>query len=173
MRSTARAGPWFAAATGSSITAPSSARSTTRLNSPSTRPRPSSTSPTTTPIPVRRRAGFRPGTLLKNNGLVVLDVPNRQQPYAHQMTVGYSRELTRMMAIQADYIHIHNKDMFLGRNLNPMVRANTTRTGAITRTDAFGVLGEAYSQQVWVMENTGESKYDALNFSLEKRYSNN
>ncbi|HXD19642.1 MAG TPA: carboxypeptidase regulatory-like domain-containing protein [Vicinamibacterales bacterium] len=116
---------------------------------------------------------FPPGTLLKNNGLVVLDVPNRQQPYAHQMTVGYSRELTRMMAIQADYIHIHNKDMFLGRNLNPMVRANTTRTGAITRTDAFGVLGEAYSQQVWVMENTGESKYDALNFSLEKRYSNN
>ena len=54
-----------------------------------------------------------------------------------------------------------------------MVRANTTRTGAITRVDAFGVLGEAYAQQVWVMENTGESKYDALNLSLEKRYSNN
>ena len=55
-------------------------------------------------------------------------------------------------------------------NLNPMVRANTTRTGAITRVDAFGVLGEAYTEQVWVMENTGYNDYDALNLSLEKRY---
>jgi hypothetical protein len=54
-----------------------------------------------------------------------------------------------------------------------MVRANTTRTGAITRVDAFGVLGEPYAQQVWVMENTGWSDYNALNLSLEKRYSNN
>src|SRR5262249_58297916 len=34
-------------------------------------------------------------------------------------------------------------------------------------------LGEPYSQQVWVMENTGESTYNALNLSVEKRYSNN
>jgi hypothetical protein len=34
------------------------------------------------------------------------------------------------------------------------------------------VLGEPYSQQVWVMENTGESVYNALNLSLEKRYAN-
>ena len=63
--------------------------------------------------------------------------------------------------------------MFLQRNLNPMVRANTTRTGAITRLDAFGVLGEPYAERVWVMENTGYNDYDALNLSLEKRYSNN
>ena len=60
--------------------------------------------------------------------------------------------------------------MFLSRNLNPMVRADTTRTGAITRVDAFGVLGEPYSQQVWVLENGGESVYDAINLQLEKRY---
>jgi hypothetical protein len=63
--------------------------------------------------------------------------------------------------------------MFLSRNLNPMERVNTTRTGAITRRDVFGVLGEAYNQQVWVMENTGEATYNALNLSLEKRYANN
>jgi len=64
--------------------------------------------------------------------------------------------------------------MFLSRNLNPMERVNTTRTGAITRADVFGVLGgERYNQQVWVMENTGESEYKALNLSLEKRYSQN
>lgn len=116
---------------------------------------------------------FPPGVLLRNNGVVILDSPNRKQPYAHQFTIGYGREMTTSLAIQADYIHMQNKDMFLSRNLNPMVRANTTRTGPITRFDAFGVLGEPYSQQVWVMENTGEAKYDALNLSLEKRYANN
>src|SRR5262245_40847674 len=76
---------------------------------------------------------FRPGALVKNAGEVIFDSPNRQQPYAHQATIGYSRELTTTMALAADYIHSANRDMFLQRNLNPMVRANTTRTGAITR----------------------------------------
>ncbi|MGH9658748.1 MAG: hypothetical protein ACRD96_09400, partial [Bryobacteraceae bacterium] len=115
---------------------------------------------------------YPPGALLRNAGVVIFDSPDRKQPYAHQVTVGYGRELTSSVAIQADYIRMRNKDMFLARNLNPMERVNTTRTGAITRRDAFGVLGEAYNQQVWVMENTGEAKYDALNLSLEKRYSN-
>jgi hypothetical protein len=116
---------------------------------------------------------YPPGALLKNTGVVIFDSPDRRQPYAHQVTVGYGRELRTSLALQADYIHMVNKDMFLSRNLNPMERVNTTRTGAITRSDAFGVLGEPYNQQVWVMENTGEADYDALNLSLEKRYSNN
>ncbi len=116
---------------------------------------------------------YPPGALLRNAGVVIFDSPDRRQPYAHQVTVGYGRELRTSLALQADYIHMVNKDMFLSRNLNPMERVNTTRTGAITRSDAFGVLGEPYNQQVWVMENTGEADYDALNLSLEKRYSNN
>ncbi len=113
------------------------------------------------------------GALLRNDGVVIFDSPNRRQPFAHQVTVGYGRELGRSIAVQADYVHMHNKDMFLSRNLNPMLRANTSRTGPITRVDAFGVLGERYNERVWVMENTGMSKYDALNLSLEKRYSKN
>jgi hypothetical protein len=113
------------------------------------------------------------GVPQKNNGEVVFDSPDRRQPYAHQATVGFGHELKSSIAVQADYIHMLNKDMFLARNLNPMLRANTSRTGPITRLDAFGVLGEPYLAQVWVMENTGESKYDALNLSLEKRYANN
>jgi hypothetical protein len=115
---------------------------------------------------------YPPGQLYRNTGAVVLDSPDRKQPVAYQATIGYSRELSSTIAIGADFIHTANRDMFLQRNLNPMVRANTTRTGAITRVDAFGVLGEPYSQQVWVMENTGYSDYKALNFSLEKRYAN-
>ena len=93
--------------------------------------------------------------------------------YAHQATVGYSRELARNIAVGADYVHAANRDMFLARNLNPMVRANTTASGAITRVDAFGVLGDTYQERVWVMENTGYNDYDALNLSFEKRYANN
>ena len=59
----------------------------------------------------------------------------RQQPFAHQATIGFGRELTPTIAINADFVHTANRDMFLARNLNPMVRANTTRTGAITRVE--------------------------------------
>jgi hypothetical protein len=116
---------------------------------------------------------FPPGQPLKNAGVVVFDSPDRRQPYAHQFTAGFSRQMGTSLAVGVDYVGMRNKDMFLSRNLNPMVRANTSRTGPITRVDAFGVLGEPYLQQVWVMENTGHSNYDGLNLSLEKRYSNN
>ena len=116
---------------------------------------------------------YVPGTRARNNGVVIFDSPDRKQPYAHQFTVGYGRQVAQSIAVQADYIRMVNKDMFLARNLNPAIRATTSRTGPITRVDAFGVLGEPYRQQVWVMENTGESNYDALNLSLEKRYANN
>ena len=102
---------------------------------------------------------------------MIVDAPDRGTPYSHQMTVGYTRQIGAAMAVGVDYVRSMNRDMFLARNLNPMRRADTTRTGAITRSDAFGVLGDTYSQQVWLMENTGENNYDALNLSLEKRMS--
>jgi hypothetical protein len=116
---------------------------------------------------------FPPGALVRNAGVAIFDVPTRQQPYAHQATLGYGRELTPTIAVNVDYVHSTNTDMFLASNLNPMTRANTSRTGAITRSDAFGVLGEPYTERVWAMENTGYNDYDALNLSLEKRYADN
>ncbi|OLC40953.1 MAG: hypothetical protein AUH43_25470 [Acidobacteria bacterium 13_1_40CM_65_14] len=117
---------------------------------------------------------YPPGVPVKNDGVVIFDSPNRKQPYAHQFTIGYVREIAAELAVHADYIRMVNKDMFLARNLNPALRATTSRTDQnITRSDAFGVLGEPYKQQVWLMENTGESTYDGLNLSLEKRYANN
>jgi hypothetical protein len=116
---------------------------------------------------------YPPGRAVRNDGVVIFDTPDRRQPFAHQATVGYVRAMGSSLALHADYIHVQNKDMFLARNLNPAIRVDTSRTGTLTRVDAFGVLGEAYRSQVWVMENTGENKYDALNLSLEKRYSQN
>jgi hypothetical protein len=118
---------------------------------------------------------YPPGSLQRNIGVVVYDVPGRQQPYAHQATVGYVQQLASTLAFHADYVRIMNRDMFLARNLLPMVRANTSRTGAITRVDAYGIFGADavnYKQQVWAFENNGQSDYDALNLQLEKRYAN-
>jgi hypothetical protein len=111
------------------------------------------------------------GVAVRNNGVVIFDSPGRSLPYAHQYTLGFVRELAASLAVHIDYVRAINKDMFLARNLNPALRVDTSRTGALTRSDAFGVLGTPYTQQVWVMENTGESEYNALNLSLEKRYS--
>jgi Carboxypeptidase regulatory-like domain len=116
---------------------------------------------------------YPPGVAVKNNGAVIFDSPDRKLPYAHQFTLGYVRELTPALAFNVDFVRMMNRDMFLARNLNPSLRVDTTRTGAITRSDAFGVLGESYSQQVWVFENSGVADYNALNLSLEKRYANN
>jgi hypothetical protein len=116
---------------------------------------------------------YPPGLPVRNNGVVIFDSPDRKQPYAKQFTVGFVREIITSLAAHVDYIHMQNNDMFLARNLNPALRVDTSRTGMLTRLDAFGVLGERYSQQVWVMENDGESTYDGLNLSLEKRYANN
>jgi len=116
------------------------------------------------------RQSYPLGVAVKNNGVVVFDTPDRKMPYARQFTVGYVRELASSLAMHADYVRMDNRDMFLARNLNPALRVDTSRTGALTRSDAFGVLGEPYSQQVWVFENTGEATYNALNLSLEKRF---
>jgi hypothetical protein len=118
------------------------------------------------------RQSYPLGVAVKNNGVVVFDSPDRKMPYARQFTVGYVRELASSLAMHADYVRMDNRDMFLARNLNPALRVDTSRTGALTRSDAFGVLGEPYTQQVWVFENTGEATYNALNLSLEKRFAN-
>jgi hypothetical protein len=118
-------------------------------------------------------ARYPPGTRRRNAGTVTLDSPDRRQPYTHQVTVGYERQLAGTIAVAADYIRMVGKDMFFTRNLNPMVRVNTSRTGALTRVDAFGILGEPYFDRVWLLENTGENLYDALNLQMEKRESNN
>jgi hypothetical protein len=107
---------------------------------------------------------------VKNDGVVIFDSPDRKLPYAHQFTLGYVRELASSLAAHVDFVRAVNKDMFLARNLNPALRVDTSRTGALTRSDVFSVLGERYLQQVWVMENTGETVYNGLSLSLEKRY---
>ena len=71
--------------------------------------------------------------------------------------------------------------MFFNPNLNIGTRVNTTRTGTVNFTDPYGVLnaslapGEAAYNGVVRLLTTkyGYNNYDALNVSVEKRYSHN
>jgi hypothetical protein len=122
-------------------------------------------------------ATYPPGSTQRNTGTVVWDDPERKQPYFHQSSVGYERELRRGLSVSADYVSMRGRDMFINPDLNIATRLNTSRTGPIIRTDPFGILnpslkpGEApYVGTVRLISTTGGySDYDALNLSVEKR----
>lgn len=126
-------------------------------------------------------ATYPPGAVRRNTGEVVLDDPERTQPYFHQMSAGYERELFGGVSLSADYIRMKGKDMFLNPNLNIGRRVDTSRTGRIEFLDPFGVLNSSLAPGETPYVGTvrlrttkyGYSNYDALNLSVEKRHANN
>ena len=116
---------------------------------------------------------FPPGELIRNDGEVVFDHPGREQPYTHQLTVGYERELAPTLSVSADYVHMDGRDLWLRTNLNPQSRDTTDRLAPTTRSDVFGLLDEPYLSDVWRQDTDGRSNYNALNLQVEKRYANN
>jgi hypothetical protein len=115
------------------------------------------------------------GTLARNTAAVWLDTPDRILPWQHQGSIGYERQIGRQLSIAADYMHIQNKDLPLRYNMNPAIKLTTGRTAPITRVDFEGVASQLglsnFSSDVWVVEYIGETKYDGLNLSVEKRFS--
>ena len=120
---------------------------------------------------------FPAGTLLRNQGRVYFNSPNQRQPWMHQMTIGYERELMPTLSVSADYIRTLGRDM-LGRiDYNARFRSGTGRTDSLSFQDvgaAFaGSLGPDFADfgnRVTIAESVGETTYDALNFQIEKRY---
>ncbi len=109
------------------------------------------------------------------------DDPEREQPYFHQISAGYEREVFRGVSASVDYVRMLGRDMFLNPNLNIATGTNTTRDGPRVFTDPFGILnaslrpGEAAYTNTVRLRTTkyGYSTYDALNLSVERRYANN
>jgi Carboxypeptidase regulatory-like domain len=117
------------------------------------------------------------GTLGRNTGIVYVDNPDRVVPNTHQISLGYERQLSAQMAATVDYIHSWNRDQLITFDLNPGLRADTTRSGRITYTDLTGMAAKLaispFANQVLTRTNAGSSQFDGVNFSLEKRYSHN
>lgn len=129
------------------------------------------------------------GTVLANASPTV-DNTERRMAYTRSLSIGFQRELMSNLAVTADYIHTNGVDQFLTVNLNPGRRATTNSTSAISR--QFSTLGAviqnsfvpvvtdlfsnfpfqtAAASSVTTRINAGETKYDALQLSLDKRFS--
>ena len=114
---------------------------------------------------------FPPTSTIRNSGTVFFDPPEREQPWMHQVTIGYERELIPTISVSADYVRMLGRDMHLRYDINPGIRVDTSRTGRVDRSDAFGLLGEPYSSGVQVENSLGSTLYNGLNLMVEKRYS--
>ena len=129
------------------------------------------------------------GTLLANAAPVV-DNTTRQMPYTRSFTIGVQRALTSDLALTADYVHSNGIDQFLTVSLNPGVRATTASTAPISRQYAtlgavidnsfVPVITDSFADtpfetlavgNVTTRINDGRTKYDALQLSLDKRFS--
>jgi hypothetical protein len=109
---------------------------------------------------------FPPGIRIRNMGTVYVDGPARRVPGAHQLSIGYARQLGANVSATVDYVHASGRDMFMIRDVNPGIRADTSRTGAVTR------VNPEFRTSVLEIVNTGRNDYDALELHVDKRFSN-
>ncbi|MGH9941965.1 MAG: TonB-dependent receptor [Pyrinomonadaceae bacterium] len=128
------------------------------------------------------------GAILPNPSPVV-DNRNRRMPYVRSTSIGFQREIFPNTALTVDYIHQDGVDQLMTINLNPGTRGTTSSTGAITR--RFMTLGQViqnssvpvdttlFSSQpfessaassVTTRVNEGRTDYDALQVSVDKRF---
>ncbi len=124
------------------------------------------------------------------NPAPTVDNAEREMPYTRSFSIGFQRELISNLAVTADYIHTDGVNQFVTVNLNPGRRATTSSTGTIIRqyanlgaviqnsfvpviTNSFSNLPfqTATVTNVLTRLNIGETKYDALQLSLDKRFS--
>jgi hypothetical protein len=111
---------------------------------------------------------YPPGATTKNNGTVRFDNPDRHLPYAHQASLGFERQMAGNIAVSADYVHASHRDLYMLEEVNPGVRASTGRTATVTRIYPTSQFGGSVQELV----NSGTFEYNALQASIQKRYSN-
>ena len=107
---------------------------------------------------------YPPGSRVKNTGTVTLDNPDRVIPHTDQITAGYERQLWSTLSVSADYVHARAREQLMLQDLNPGLRATTSRTATVVR------INPAYSGAVNQPVNAGEIDYDALEIALVKRF---
>jgi hypothetical protein len=108
------------------------------------------------------------GATQKNAGTVRFDNPDRHLPYAHQASIGLEKQLAGSIAISGDYVHASHRDLYMLQEINPGIRASTARTAGVTRIYPQSV----YNASVLELVNVGWFDYNALQTSIQKRYSN-
>ena len=88
-------------------------------------------------------AQFPPGTRVRNGGTVRFDNPDRINPYSRTYSIGYERQVGAMMGISVDFIRSEQRNQYVLKELNPLVRNGTLATNPVTRTNPLvGTVGE-------------------------------
>ena len=118
-------------------------------------------------------AQFPAGTFVRNGGTVRFDNPDRVNMYSRTYSIGYERQLASTLGVSVDFIRSEQRNQFVLKELNPLVRQGTLATNPNTRTNPLvGVLGE-WAASVQTIEPVGEINYNSIQFSGTKRYANN
>ncbi len=130
-------------------------------------------------------AQFPEGVRFQNTG-ATWDHPDRKTPSAHQVSVGYERQIGSTMSVSADFVRNMARDLLFTQRLNPTLRAtpNTAQSGNVPQgsaalTAAQNELRQAnaafvnFTGGVTIPLNVGWTNYNALQLALEKRYGNN
>jgi hypothetical protein len=118
-------------------------------------------------------AQFPPGTRVRNSGTVRFDNPDRINPYSRTYSIGYERQVGSMMGISVDFIRSEQRNQFVLKELNPLVRNGTLATSPVSRTNPLvGAVGE-WVASVQTIEPVGEINYNSVQVSGTKRYGNN
>jgi Carboxypeptidase regulatory-like domain/TonB dependent receptor len=131
-------------------------------------------------------AQFPVGSRFQNTG-ATWDHPDRKVPSAHQVSVGYERQVGSDISVSADYVRNMGRELLFTRELNPTLRATpvtaqsaSVRQGSADLTAAQNELRASnpafvtnFSTGVSIPLNVGETDYNAVMVALEKRYRSN
>jgi hypothetical protein len=115
---------------------------------------------------------FPPGTRVKNAGTVRFDNPDRVNAFSRTYSIGYERQVGTMMGVSVDYIRSEQRNQYVLKDLNPLVRQGTLATNPVSRTNPLvGTNGEWLARVETIMP-VGEINYNSVQVSGTKRYGN-
>lgn len=116
---------------------------------------------------------FPSGTQVRNGGTVRFDNPDRINAFSRTYSIGYERQLGATMGVSVDFIRSEQRNQYVLKELNPLLRSGTLATNANTRTNPLvGSVGE-WAASVVTLEPVGSIDYNSIQFSATKRYANN
>src|SRR5688500_2566481 len=116
---------------------------------------------------------YPPGTRVRNGGTVRFDNPDRINMFSRTYSIGYERQVGSTMGVSIDFIRSEQRNQYVLKELNPLVRSGTLATNSSSRTNPLiGRVGE-WAASVLTIEPVGEIDYNSIQFSGTKRYSNN
>ena len=116
---------------------------------------------------------FPQGTRVRNGGTVRFDNPDRINMFSRTYSLGYERQIGATMGVSVDFIRSEQRNQYVLKELNPLLRNGTLATSPNTRTNPLiGRVGD-WAASVLTIEPVGEIDYNSVQFSGTKRYANN